>query len=46
MKITQEVREYAAARGLEAAEALAAGMHEQSEAFEQGGGALYHPDGP
>jgi phosphomethylpyrimidine synthase len=41
MKITQEVREYAAAHGLEAAEALGAGMEEKSREFVAAGGGIY-----
>ncbi len=43
MKITQEVREYAAARGLDAAAAVEAGLAERAEAFRRGGGELYRP---
>ena len=41
MKITQEVREYAASKGLDAADAVTAGMAEQSEAFTEQGSQLY-----
>ena len=37
MKITQDVREYAAERGLEAEEALRAGQQEQAERFRASG---------
>ena len=46
MKITQEVREFAAAKGLGEAEALQAGMHEKSEEFSRQGGELYIPIQP
>jgi phosphomethylpyrimidine synthase len=41
MKITEEVREYAAKQGMEEAAALAAGMKEKAEEFRQGGGEIY-----
>jgi len=41
MKITQDVRDYADEHGLEALEAIDAGMSEQSEAFNEGGGEIY-----
>jgi len=41
MKITQEVRDYAAERGLAPDEALEAGAKEQSERFLESGNALY-----
>jgi phosphomethylpyrimidine synthase len=41
MKITQDVREYAAQKGLEADTALAAGMQEKAREFQQQGGELY-----
>ena len=43
MKISQEVRDFAAARGLGDAEALAAGMDEMSAKFAASGGRLYVP---
>jgi phosphomethylpyrimidine synthase len=46
MKITQDVRDYAASQGLNEAEALAAaeqGMAEKSAEFKAAGGALYIP---
>jgi len=43
MKITQEVREYAAAKGLSEAAALEEGLHEKSAEFRRGGGELYIP---
>ncbi len=41
MKITQDVRDYAKARQLEEAEAIAAGMKEKSEEFRKEGAAIY-----
>jgi len=41
MKITEEVREYAARQGLGEGEAVEAGMREKSEEFREGGGAIY-----
>ncbi|MEJ5895608.1 phosphomethylpyrimidine synthase ThiC [Aquabacterium sp. G14] len=46
MKITQEVRDFAAAQGVNDREALALGMAEKSEVFRQVGGALYIPIQP
>ncbi|MDR2127516.1 MAG: phosphomethylpyrimidine synthase ThiC [Burkholderiaceae bacterium] len=46
MKITQEVRDYAAAHGIDAQDALAAGMQEKSAQFQAQGGALYVPVAP
>jgi phosphomethylpyrimidine synthase len=43
MKITQDVRAYAAQRGLAEDEALAAGMREKAEQFTRSGGRLYLP---
>ncbi len=46
MKITQDVREYAAAQGIEAEKALAVGMSEKAKEFVATGGEIYHgPDG-
>jgi phosphomethylpyrimidine synthase len=42
MKITQDVRDYAAAKGLAAEEALDAGMKEKSEEFKKAGSEIYH----
>ncbi|HEX6440143.1 MAG TPA: phosphomethylpyrimidine synthase ThiC [Candidatus Binatia bacterium] len=42
MKITQDVREYAAQKGLEDQAALDAGMQEKAEEFKRTGGKLYH----
>ncbi|MGO9829758.1 MAG: phosphomethylpyrimidine synthase ThiC [Myxococcaceae bacterium] len=41
MRITQDVRAYAAAKGVEEAEALAEGLKEKSEEFRAGGAELY-----
>jgi phosphomethylpyrimidine synthase len=43
MKITQEVREYAAAKDATANDEIAAGMAAKSEEFRAGGGELYIP---
>ncbi|ABM94572.1 phosphomethylpyrimidine synthase ThiC [Methylibium petroleiphilum] len=43
MKITQEVRDYAAQRGVSEAQALGAGMAEKSSQFRQAGGEIYIP---
>ena len=43
MKITQEVREYAAKKGVAEAEAMAAGMAEKSQEFAAAGGEMYIP---
>ena len=47
MKITQDVREYAASQGIEAERALAVGMSEKAKEFITTGGEIYHglPDG-
>jgi phosphomethylpyrimidine synthase len=42
MKITQDVREYAAQKGLEEQAALQAGMQEKAEEFKTTGGKIYH----
>jgi len=42
MKITQDVREYAARQGLNDTEALARGMEEKAAEFIDGGSRLYH----
>jgi phosphomethylpyrimidine synthase len=42
MKITQDVRNYAEAKGLEEAEALKKGMEEKSKQFLEEGAAIYH----
>jgi phosphomethylpyrimidine synthase len=44
MKITEDVRKYAAERGLEEEEALEAGMKEMSEEFLVTGGDVYRAD--
>jgi phosphomethylpyrimidine synthase len=41
MKITQDVRDYAAAQGIAATEAVAAGLREKAEAFREAGHELY-----
>jgi phosphomethylpyrimidine synthase len=41
MKITEEVREYAARQGVGEAEALEAGMQDKAEEFRAGGGEIY-----
>jgi len=43
MKITQEVRDYAAAKGVAERDALGRGMAEKSAEFKAGGGELYVP---
>jgi phosphomethylpyrimidine synthase len=47
VKITQDVREYAAKEGLEAEKALAVGMAEKAAEFKATGSEIYHglPDG-
>ncbi|MCA1695393.1 MAG: phosphomethylpyrimidine synthase ThiC, partial [Actinobacteria bacterium] len=45
MKISHDVRDFAAARGLDGATAIEAGMEEKSREFREGGGAIYRaPD--
>ncbi|MBA3783970.1 MAG: phosphomethylpyrimidine synthase ThiC [Acidobacteria bacterium] len=46
MKITQDVREYAAQQGVDEEKALAVGMAEKSREFAAGGGAIYHGNLP
>ncbi len=46
MKITQEVREYAAKKGVAEAAAMAEGMEEKSKEFMAGGGEMYIPIRP
>ena len=41
MKITQDVRKYAAEKGMDATDAVEQGMKEQSEVFLQSGAELY-----
>jgi phosphomethylpyrimidine synthase len=43
MKITQDVRDYAAAQGLDEANAIEAGMAQKSAEFKAVGGAFYVP---
>ncbi len=45
MKITQEVREYAKAKGLSEESALSEGMESMSEEFKRAGGEIYIPIG-
>jgi phosphomethylpyrimidine synthase len=42
MKISQDVRDYAAEKGLKDEEALAKGMEEKSQQFLNEGAAIYH----
>jgi phosphomethylpyrimidine synthase len=44
MKITQDVRDYAAAQGVAEEAALEAGMKQKSEEFLAGGAQVYRPD--
>ena len=46
MKITQEVRDFAAAKGVSEAEALAQGMAQKSQEFKAVGGEFYVPIQP
>jgi phosphomethylpyrimidine synthase len=41
MKITQDVRDYAAAHGMETGDAIEAGMKEKSEEFRKAGASVY-----
>ena len=41
MKITQDVRDYAAGKGLAAEKALTAGMQEKAEEFKKSGSEIY-----
>ncbi len=43
MKITQDVRDYAAGKGLAAEKALATGMQEKAEEFKKSGSEIYQP---
>ena len=45
MKITEDVRKYAAEQGLAAEEALAEGMQQKSAEFRDKGAALYQIEG-
>ena len=45
MKITQDVRDYAAQKGLEDQAALEAGMQEKAEEFKKSGAKIYHEVG-
>jgi phosphomethylpyrimidine synthase len=42
MKITQDVREYAAAQGVAEAEALEKGMQDKAQEFVEQGAEIYH----
>jgi phosphomethylpyrimidine synthase len=42
MKITEDVRAYAASRGLSEGEAVQRGLAEKAAEFQEGGEALYH----
>ena len=44
MKITQDVRDYAAERNLSDDQAIESGLQEQAEAFRRAGGSIYQPD--
>jgi phosphomethylpyrimidine synthase len=46
MKITQDVREYAVAQGLEEEKALAAGMSAKAAEFKATGSEIYHGNKP
>jgi phosphomethylpyrimidine synthase len=46
MKITQDVRDYAAAQGIAPDQAVAAGLREKADAFREQGQALYAGDTP
>jgi phosphomethylpyrimidine synthase len=46
MKITQDVRDYAAQKGLEEQAALEAGMQEKAAEFKKSGGKIYQEVGP
>ena len=41
MKITQDVRDYAAGKGLAAEQALTTGMQEKAEEFKKSGSEIY-----
>jgi phosphomethylpyrimidine synthase len=45
MKITQDVRDYAARQGISVDQALAAGLREKADEFRHDGGELYRPVG-
>jgi phosphomethylpyrimidine synthase len=46
MKITQDVREYAAKQGVTEEKALAVGMSEKAKEFLREGGEIYHGNLP
>lgn len=43
MRITQDIREYAASKGVELSEAVEVGMAEKAEEFRRSGGDIYRP---
>ncbi|HHY66701.1 MAG TPA: phosphomethylpyrimidine synthase ThiC, partial [Alicyclobacillus sp.] len=43
MRITQDIREYAASKGMELSEAVEVGMAEKAEEFRRSGGDIYRP---
>jgi phosphomethylpyrimidine synthase len=43
LKITQDVREYAAQKQIDESEALLVGLHEKAEEFLASGGEIYRP---
>jgi phosphomethylpyrimidine synthase len=45
MKITQDVRDYAAQKGLDTVQALEAGLQEKAVEFKQQGAEIYVPSG-
>jgi phosphomethylpyrimidine synthase len=45
MKITQDVRDYAAEKGVAEDQALAAGLAEKAQQFRAAGSEVYHPAG-
>ncbi len=45
MKITQDIRDYAAEKGLDTSEALDMGLAEKAEEFREAGGEIYVPEG-
>jgi phosphomethylpyrimidine synthase len=46
MKITQEVRDFAAAEGLKESEAVEEGLRRKAEEFRDSGGEVYRPSLP
>jgi phosphomethylpyrimidine synthase len=43
MQITQQIRDYAAQKGLDAEAAVTLGLNEKAEEFRQAGGKIYQP---